>query len=256
MKNGSWKLTQLSGSFSAATTTGTCDLLAPAAGVRLSTIGSMPIEDIQLLRINLPTPGKTSLAEGLEAFARGGDLVGIYPPTTAYPFRSQAYWRLQSHDLIIDGYEALAAIEAVASNQTDLLDSHPELSISSSLPATSAWQLNEPSSGGFGAIDLSSPGSFDPSNSVGCFLFRIAGDKYSYAEMVYPLDFHRSEIAVVERGGQKMVESTHHLFLAHLEKGVILRARVLGLLLPREQDMQAVAAHYAAFAASDPPLTA
>jgi hypothetical protein len=47
----------------------------------------------------------------------------------------------------------------------------------------------------------------------------------------------------------------HRLFLDELEKGVILRGRVRGLLLERERDRSATAEAYTQFAGSPPPLT-
>jgi hypothetical protein len=52
------------------------------------------------------------------------------------------------------------------------------------------------------------------------------------------------------------VRVRHRLFSFPLEKGIVLRARVCGALLPREQDAQLAAECYATFAAEEPPLGA
>jgi hypothetical protein len=51
------------------------------------------------------------------------------------------------------------------------------------------------------------------------------------------------------------VEVRHHLFARPLEKGVILRSRVLGLWLEPQDDVAVALAHFRRFAASEPPLT-
>jgi hypothetical protein len=47
----------------------------------------------------------------------------------------------------------------------------------------------------------------------------------------------------------------HSLFAERLEKGVILRARLLAAFVDRERERAELAALYREFAASDPPLT-
>ena len=47
---------------------------------------------------------------------------------------------------------------------------------------------------------------------------------------------------------------SHQLFSERLEKGVILRARLRGVFLPRQRDTRVAAACYTAFAAAEPPL--
>jgi hypothetical protein len=70
--------------------------------------------------------------------------------------------------------------------------------------------------------------------------------------MIHPADFHSDELLP---GAGDAVMLRHRLFLSDLEKGVILRARVRGLLLPRQGDQPAAAEAYTEFAASPPPLT-
>lgn len=251
-----WKLTHCSGSFATSEVSGNCQLLRPAEGVAISRISGEPVSHLRVLGVSLPSVSDASAGDFIEAFARSSDLVAIYAPTTDHPFRSQAYWRLQSHERVADGYPVLATIEAVASKQTDLLDSQPELTATSCIPFASAWHLQDQSDGRFAEIDLTSPQRFDKSVSVGCFVFRSVAGSCSYAEMVHPKDFEKTEISLAVSQHRTVAETCHHLFAHRLEKGVILRARVLGLFLPPENDLQAAAAHYAAFAASDPPLTA
>jgi hypothetical protein len=88
-------------------------------------------------------------------------------------------------------------------------------------------------------------------------LLRLPELGVSYAEMVHPADPGRSELHRVSKPSPEAaaLELRHHLFTAALEKGVILRARVLGVFLERADDEAAAAGYYQAFAATAPPLT-
>lgn len=228
------------------------DLLQPAQGLTELVVASESLAG-NLLRVDVPSVPAASPQEVADWYQRCGDLVATYAQTEARPFRTQIYWRSESHAL--DG--ALAAIELVASVQTSLLDSHPQLTISSLVPCTEVWHLAHPGNQGAQRVTCSSKAPFRADFSQGsCYLLRLSGG-WSYAEMVHPLDMRESTIEpVVDREhGRELVEIRHRLFTAELEKGVILRSRVLGLLLPREHDLAAAAQHYAQFAAAEPPLT-
>ncbi len=128
------------------------------------------------------------------------------------------------------GPETAPAVDLVVSMRTELLESQPRLAVHSRLPAGEVLELAD-----------------------GCWLFRFPRHEISYAEMVHPADFQGSELDyVAER--DRAVEVRHRLFVEHLEKGVILRARVRGALLRRHDDAALAAAVYAAFASADPPL--
>ena len=247
-----WRLEGTHANFATAHAAGDCDLCRPADGVGLRSVGATTVAGFQLLGPNLPKiENAAELGARLDAYTRCGDLVGIYAPVEEHPFRSQAYWRLGSHELTARGATAFEAIELVASKQTDLLDSRPNLTVTSTLPVSSAWQLKT-EQGEFAEIELSHAITVSARDGLSCFVFRLPGEQFCYAEIVYPLDFDTTEIAPIAAG---RVSLKHHLFAHRLEKGVILRARVLGLILPREGDLQTAAFHYASFAASDPPLT-
>jgi hypothetical protein len=54
--------------------------------------------------------------------------------------------------------------------------------------------------------------------------------------------------------GDAALRLRHRLLWQPLEKGVILRARVRGIFLPRQDDMRIAAACYRQFVVADPPL--
>lgn len=92
--------------------------------------------------------------------------------------------------------------------------------------------------------------SLDP--AFPCALFRLADQEISYLEMLFPADHHSSRI--VAQTDSEDLRLDHRLFFCSLEKGVILRARLRGVVLPRENDEHAAAACLKEFFSADPPL--
>ncbi len=179
-----------------------------------------------------------------------------WPPMPTAPRRTcerELYWRADSHPR----QGAIAAIELVASVQTALLDSCPRLALGSQLLASEAFQLTDADGGAFSSLV---PPQNDPDpESVGapfCYLFRLPGRQYSYAEMVHPSDAQASHWDGWLHGTEYRLQLRHELFTDRLEKGVILRARVLGVLLDRRDDKAAVLRHWASFLDEALPLTA
>jgi hypothetical protein len=86
-------------------------------------------------------------------------------------------------------------------------------------------------------------------------LFRLAGCNFSYAEIVHPAGAHGTKLQARPEGAGQRVQLGHRLFAERLEKGVILRARALGLWIDRAGDEDAAAQHFQAFMAAELPLT-
>jgi len=226
------------------------DAARPGAGLDDIVVDGQPLADFHPLAADLAAP--TAANSACEHYLRGGDLVATYPDRPAPELRSQLYWRAGSHHR--DG--AIFAIELVASVQTALLDSCPQLVLRSRLLAAEAFQLVDPQAEGFSSIV---PPRDDPDpDALGapfCYLFRLAGRRYSYAEMVHPAAAQASSWDGWLHGTEYRLELAHKLFADRLEKGVILRSRVLGLLLDRRDDKAAVVRHWHAFLAAELPLT-
>jgi hypothetical protein len=72
--------------------------------------------------------------------------------------------------------------------------------------------------------------------------------------MVHPADFQHDEL-LRNSVQQQAAYLRHRLFPEPLEKGVILRARVRGVFVPRDGDTQIAAECFDAFAATEPPLS-
>jgi hypothetical protein len=224
---------------------GNVDLLQPAAGLQFHWQNRI---HIVALGVELP-PVKPSEAGALiDAWVRGGDLVATY--SQGEKRRGQIYWRVQSCD------DAAAAsvptLELIASVQTSLLDSDPALGVRSLVAAQEVLRLTDDPNGRLDVIHFDEGGatSVAASSTPACFVFRLG--EMSYLEMVHPVDFTGSSLQRLPDG---QIELSHRLFRGRLEKGVILRSRLRGLFVPREQDAALARRCYASFAASEPPLT-
>jgi hypothetical protein len=96
---------------------------------------------------------------------------------------------------------------------------------------------------------------------TGVFLFRpvgagVGGVEFSYVEMIFPSDFCCASVRWGDTQGQTAKAVLHsELFPESLEKGVIRRARLRGLFVPRADDLVTASQLFAEFAASPPPLT-
>lgn len=205
-----------------------------------------------------PRPGDTT--SPADHYVRVGDLVATYADVPQAAMRTEIYWR---GDVQLDApagiKPALGAVELMISVQTNMLDSRPHLVARSQLPAVQLLQLVDEEQAEFAPLPAISGDAFQglPADRPRCVLLRLPTLDVSYAEMVHPADPGRSEIRRVSQPSQtpETFELRHHLFAAELEKGVILRARVLGVLLERAGDEAAAARYYQAFAATAPPLT-
>jgi hypothetical protein len=233
--------------------TAVVDPLNPGAGLQQVTLDGRELPGFQPLAPQLE-PVEPSSENRPEWYVRGGDLVTTYSNRPAANLRSQVYWRASSHERM----GAIAAVELLLSVQTSLLDSHPRMFTHSRIVAGEASRLNQREGGTF--VNIVPPvGDADPEGIPGaphCYLFRLPGRQYSYVEMVHPDDTRDSTWDGWLYGTDYRLELRHELFSETLEKGVILRARVLGVILDRRDDKAAALRHWEAFLRKALPLTA
>jgi hypothetical protein len=203
-----------------------------------------------VLQVDLPAVTQADAAL-VECYVRGGDLVATYAERPTPQMRAQIYWRVHSHS----AEKSLTALELVASVQTSLLDDDPAVSCSSVLPACEVLRLGFEDSDWF-SINARKRSPTLMGAGPMCLLFRLAGG-ISYAEMVHPAEYEQNSaiLRLDDADGSPQIFLQHQLFLRRLEKGVILRSRLLGLFLPTQGDEQAVAAAYRDYCSSEPPLT-
>ncbi len=218
--------------------------------------GTAVDQPAHILAVAAPTADPTATASPLEAYLRGPDLIATYGPTNDHPFRYQVYWRAVSARYP----DALSAIELVVSIQTHLLDSRPQMTICSLLPVTAGWRWASASHAGLRIDDIACPPpderQFGPTDGIGCFRFRLAGGRLDYAEMVHPVDFRSSSLTAQSMSSAApATRLSHRLFSGELEKGVILRSRVLSLFLPTGAASETIARYYRSFVEEELPLT-
>jgi hypothetical protein len=193
------------------------DLDRPTDGIA---VASRAAEADHLLGIDL-----RSAARLAERWSRGADVTAVYETTDARRLRATAMWRLDSAAPALS--REIAVWELVISAQTSLLESDSSLAVVSRVAAT----------------DLVTIGA-------GGVLAR-RGDRTSALIIVHPDDLKK--VSYEHRAGRGTI--TCWLFSSAVEKGVLLRSRVLAAIGPAEGDNHWAAAIAETFATSPPMLT-
>jgi len=232
----------------------TVDLRKPDRGLTDFQIGGHRLSGTELLGLSWPAPQVDLRSELVECYHRGPDLIAAYCESAAWPVRVDARWRVAPSTEVA---AVLAIVDLIVSVRTELLESWPELAVRSSIPSREVLGLTGAESAHFAPFpDIAAvPVVVNSERGPGCWLFRFLDTELSYGEMVHPADFQRSDLKR-PAGLAAAVEVRHRLFAERLERGVILRARVRGVLVDAVDDARQVAGCYAAFAAADPPLGA
>ena len=126
--------------------------------------------------------------------------------------------------------DVLGALSLIVSVETSLLDSRPLVEVCTELPAEEVLPLDQRG-----------------------VLYRLPGAEISYAELSAPGEFQNLRL---ERQEQTFRTSRWKFFAHFLEKGVIRRARLRGVFLPREDDVARADACYEELLIAELPLTA
>jgi hypothetical protein len=220
---------------------GRVDIRQPQLGVHRLVIDRQNV-DGALLALSAadyesPTNSATNEwpAEVGDNYARDNDLVAAYRATERWPFAPQIYWSGPVANSIDAELRPPCSLSLLVSVQTDLLDTHPKICVTTRLPAVEVVELRHAAE-----------------KEAQAMLWRLAEHDWSYLEYVPRSDY--SEMAIDgEAAGHMTCE--WRLFGEFLEKGVIRRARVSAAFLPREGDEQAAAEWCRQFARMPPPLT-
>lgn len=155
-----------------------------------------------------------------DAYVRGNDLVVAYRETDQRPFSVQVYWTIALAD------DGSLMVDATTSIQTRQWEAYPRVTMTSTLPGSELIESDETS-----------------------IVLRPDGLPWSYAEVALPGDFTCAHDGTVSRSRWQ--------FDGHfMERGVIRRLRVRGILLARTNDVQAAERAQVVLAAEQPPLTA
>jgi len=182
--------------------------------------------------------------EVADAYVRGSDLVATYQRHPDWPFTPQIYWRAEPtgwpgsgdnrRSAAADEPPSIAALSLLVSVQTDVLDSHPRIRITTRLAADEVVRIG-------------------PRDAMAdCLLWRLPGGEVSYAEIAPAGDVRDLS---VESAGAGMWRAQWDLFADFLEKGVIRRARLQSVFLPRARDEERAAACIRAVQQRPLPLT-
>ena len=229
---------------------------------------AVPSDGLGQLRVNggalsgsvfglaLPPDGQNVADNETEAYLRGDDLVATHSATQQWPFRAQVCWRAVHATL---GLQTFGGVDLIASVQTQLLDSQPELSVTTCLPASQLLVLGGADDDLFDVVTPNGqqPITLAPTDGAGCLLYRFAADSgaptFSYAEMIHQGDAGPTTLQQEPTGSLSLVR---RIFSDRLEKGVILRTRLRGIFLEASGDAIAALAWYRAWLESELPLTA
>jgi hypothetical protein len=180
---------------------------------------------------------------------RGQDLVVSYGDDASRPLWVDLLWRATPGD----GRQAIvAALDLIVSVRTPLLDSRPRMSVVSELLGDNVRRLIGATSRAFTPISLVDSMRMSPAEGPSCVLFQLPDTPLSYVEMIHPSDFVEDEL--LRLPAPRALALRHGLFVGNLEKGVVLRCRLRGAFVPRENDEPIAAACYGQFVAEEPFL--
>jgi hypothetical protein len=223
---------------------GTIDLTRPGDGIVGLRGPDGPLLGVRLLGIAIPGMVSGSPQSLIECHVRGRDLAVAYRESASWPARLDAVWR----GVAVAG--SLAAVELVLSVRTYTLACRPALAVRTLMKSDDV--LGTDPSGAFRDLPPR-PEGWSPlcSGRPRCVVLR--GDRWSYAEMTHPGDSSNDEL-LREMEPIVPVQLRHRLFVEPLEKGVLLRARLRGFFLPRDDDLRLAAAAVEEFAATETPL--
>ncbi len=206
--------------------TGLIDSQQPRLGLAAIAVQQTDWRETRLLGVSGEALN-SSAASVAEWHIRGSDLFATYELASPYSARIDLCWHAEAGN---NGDPWFARIDFVVSLRTDKLDWRHDLFAESDMRCA----LPLPGRQGYSSFAL---------------------DRWSYAEFVHPADL-RGDDAPENLACPGRCCLRRHLFLPEsLEKGVILRARIRGLLLPPAVSPTTVEECYDEFIAADPPLS-
>ena len=213
----------------------TLDLDALRTGLEVARPGASAAD--RLLGIDLDAESRC-----VDAWCRGGDITAVYETLDGGRLRATAMWRAASPWRAADA--GTWCHELVVSAQTPILETAPRVGVVSDVAAESAAPLVWHA----GNLEPAPPG-VDPHG----FLLTGSG-AHAVLFLVHPLDARGATVALA--GGRARI--TARLFPSAVEKGVLLRSRVLAAIGPARTATSPgswAATLATAFTASEPVLT-
>jgi hypothetical protein len=201
------------------------DLCRPEGGLE---VGATRAAGDRLLGLDLG--GEVRLAD---AWARGGDLTAVYETVDARQVRATAMWRAIGD--AIGAADDVAAWEVIVSAQTALLQSDAALAVTGDVLATT---ILHPAGGHVppGAdLPWHASSSDGPATARAILVRRATATGAAAPSVLVALhDDHGDAIAARIEDGHARIAC--RLFGETLEKGVLLRSRVLAAIGPADDD--------------------
>jgi len=227
------------------------DLGSPRRGLSDLRLAEETVEGMRLLGVEFPGDKADTCTERVEEYCRGADLVATYAENDQRNVRCHLQWRA-----IDDSEQGVTAMTLQVSAQTSELAVRPEIATRTELPLCESLMLSGQS---FVPCNPEEPSRrpvqvLPDSTTGGAFVFRPSGASWSYVEMVHPAGWSGTRLIQQDAPNPSLL-LTHRLFDTELEKGVIMRARVRGIFVPRQADLDNARAAFAVFDAEPPPLT-
>ena len=208
------------------------DLDAPARGLVLPTGDT-------LLGIDLRTPCRAG-----DHWVRGDDLIAVYEPADTRRLRATAMWR----PFPVPAAADCVAWELTLSAQTALVQSDSALAVTADVGGGEMRWSHDAAGTTWAAGD-------EPPADTKALLLRSRTATPARAILIaaHPADARR---LLIRRTAGGRMEVACWLFSSAIEKGVLLRGRVLAAVGPATNAEAWAATVVTAFAASPPPLTA
>ena len=229
----------------------TLDLGAPSHGLTVPVDGGqLAAPAHHLLGIDLRLTGQAPAAPGpSEQWIRGSDCTAIYEPSDERALRATVMWR-QWPAPTAGQPSSLAVWEVVVSAQTALLQSDPTLGVVSQIARAGemVWGRWLPGGMAFSKAPTPVPAPA-PAAAAGLLVRTNAGR--SVLVLAHPAEEQRLDVVLAA----DTCRVTCALFSLPVEKGVLLRSRVLAAIGPVTGDTAWAAEVAASFAASPPVLS-
>jgi hypothetical protein len=198
------------------------DLADPLSGLRSER------DDARDTLLGLDLRGATRL---VDRWARGGDLTAVYEPADTRALRATAMWRVLGH--LLDMPPGVRAWEVIVSVQTSLLHSDPTMAVLCDLSGsmTLGCDADDPDEGGWHARAMPAT-TASPALLVRSL---TTADRAPTTTLIAAHDSRgRCTEASLEQGRMRIVCS---LFESTIEKGVLLRSRILAAAGPATDDL-------------------
>ena len=241
-----WKLTANLTQWSETPITLSLDQARPDAGIEVRIPSLSTDRHLRLFGPSLPNEDDFQIPPQ-HLVCCGESIQATFAPKDCFPVETQVTWRTGRTD---SGHPCLDTVISVG---TQRLSACSRLNLLSMVPVAEVLVPEQAETAAPPAWKTYGLASGDPASiEASCILVRFPDETWSYAEMTHPCDPVECEISSCAE--TRRLALRHELFSQSLEKGVILRARLRGVFLPRQSDCAAASAAFAEWTASAPPL--